>query len=103
MTETKLEADAINGILNGPKRNIKKLKQAVSKIASATRLAQKSGSALSEIVQLFAVATDQVNAIAAASDAQSAASDEINLSIEEVNQISAANSDAMRQSALAIT
>ncbi|QJT10529.1 methyl-accepting chemotaxis protein [Oceanidesulfovibrio marinus] len=103
MTATKEVGDAIHGIQNGTKRNIHNVEQAVSKIDSATGLAQKSGSALSEIVQLVDLTTDQVNAIAAASEEQSAASDEINRSIEEVNQISAENSDAMRQSALAVT
>ena len=71
-------------------------------IESANLLAGESGQALSAIVGLVENASDQVRSIATASEQQSAASEEINHSIEDVNRISAETSDAMRQSAQAV-
>ena len=75
----------------------------VKMIDDATSLIGKSGEALEEIVTLVDLTTDQVRSIATASGQQSAASEEINHSIEDVNRISAETSDAMRQSAQAVS
>jgi methyl-accepting chemotaxis protein len=102
MTATKEVGDAIRGIQDGARKNIANVEHAVSKIAAATGLAGKSGEVLSEIVYIVDLTTDQVRSIATASEQQSAASEEINRSIEDVNRISSETSDAMRQSALAV-
>ena len=56
-----------------------------------------------EIVNLSETTTDQVRSIATASEEQSSASEEINRNIEDVNRISLETTDAMRQSAQAVT
>jgi methyl-accepting chemotaxis protein len=102
MTATKDVGDTINGIQSGTQKNIVNVEAAVTKIDAATGLAGKSGQALEEIVTLVDLTTDQVRAIATASEQQSAASEEIHHSIEDVNRISAKTADAMRQSAKAV-
>ena len=75
---------------------------AVLSIEEATELANQSGAALGEIVGMVDKAADQVRAIAAASEQQSAASEEINASITQVNNIAAETAQAMEQSTQAV-
>jgi methyl-accepting chemotaxis protein len=102
MTATKEVGDAIRGIQNEANKNIGNVDLAVKKISSVTILATKAGDSLNEIVTLVDLTTDQVRAIATASEEQSATSEEINRSIEDVNRVSMETSDAMRQSAQAV-
>jgi methyl-accepting chemotaxis protein len=102
MTATKEVGEAIRGIQGGTQKNIANVENAVKKINNATALAGKSGEALGEIVTLVDLATDQVRAIATASEQQSSASEEIKHNIEDVSRISAETADAMRQSAQAV-
>ncbi|WP_243438572.1 methyl-accepting chemotaxis protein [Fundidesulfovibrio soli] len=103
MTATKEVGEAIHGIQQGTQKNIGNVETAVKTINEATSLAGESGEALAEIVKLVEAATDQVRSIATASEQQSAASEEINRSIEDVSRISSETSDAMRQSAMAVS
>jgi methyl-accepting chemotaxis protein len=102
MTATKEVGDAIRDIQNGTKKNIDNVEQAVEKIGAATGLAGKSGDALKEIVALVDVTSEQVRSIATAAEEQSATSEEISRSIEDINRISAETSDGMQQSAHAV-
>ena len=102
MTATKQVGEAIRGIQEGARKNIDNVEQAVMKIDHATDLANESGVALNEIVNLVDLTTDQVRSIATASEQQSATSEEINKSIEDVNRISSETSEGMKQSALAV-
>ncbi|MHC1712167.1 MAG: methyl-accepting chemotaxis protein [Solidesulfovibrio sp.] len=102
MTATKEVGDAIRDIQNGTKKNIDNVEQAVEKIGAATGLAGKSGDALKEIVALVDVTSEQVRSIATAAEEQSATSEEISRSIEDINRISAETSDGMQQSAQAV-
>ena len=102
MTATREVGEAIQGIQDGTKKNIENVEKSVHGIDAATVLAQDSGRVLGEIVALVEAATDQVRSIAAASEQQSVASEEINRSIEDVSRISAETSGAMRQSAQAV-
>ena len=99
MTATKEVGEAIAGIQNGADQNIRNVDRAVQKIDAATSQADLSGKALRAIVELVAVTTDQVRAIAAAAEEQSSASEEINRSIEDVSRISAETTQAMDQAA----
>ncbi len=99
MTATKEVGEAIAGIQNGADQNIRNVDLAVRKIDAATDQADLSGKALRAIVELVAVTTDQVRAIAAAAEEQSSASEEINRSIEDVSRISAETTQAMDQAA----
>ncbi|WP_243311269.1 methyl-accepting chemotaxis protein [Fundidesulfovibrio agrisoli] len=103
MTATKEVGEAIHGIQQGTQKNIGNVETTVKTINEATTLAGESGEALAEIVKLVEAATDQVRSIATASEQQSAASEEINRSIEDVSRISSETSDAMRQSAMAVS
>ena len=60
----------------------------------AKEKAQAASSALGEIVTLVDKSSDQVRAIATASEEQSATSEEINRSVAEVNTISAETAQA---------
>ncbi|MFP5240095.1 MAG: methyl-accepting chemotaxis protein, partial [Acidobacteriota bacterium] len=102
MTATKEVGDAIRGIQQGTQNNVVNVEKAAGIIAEATELAARSGEALREIVTLVDLSSDQVRAIATASEQQSAASEEINRSIEDISRISSETSEGMRQSALAV-
>ncbi len=102
MTATKEVGDAIRGIQDGTRKNMDNVDRSVKTIGDAATLASQSGDALNAIVQLVERTSDQVRAIAAASEEQSAASEEINRSIEDVNVISAETADSMGQAAQAV-
>ncbi|OGR37745.1 MAG: hypothetical protein A2051_06895 [Desulfovibrionales bacterium GWA2_65_9] len=102
MTATREVGEAISGIQKGTAQNIEHVDQAVRAIEQATTLANTSGKALREIVQLVDHASDQVRSIATASEQQSAASEQISRSIEEVNTISTETSQAMHQASQAV-
>ena len=76
---------------------------AVERIGEATELAGRSGEALQEIVATVEITADQVNAIATASEEQSAASEEINQSIVQVNDMSRQTAEAMGEAARAVS
>jgi len=101
-TATKEVGEAISGIQQGTRKNLENVERAVATVEQATELANKSGEALQEIVQLVEVSTDQVRSIATASEEQSAASEEINRSIDDINRISSETASAMNQSAQAV-
>jgi methyl-accepting chemotaxis protein len=102
MTATKEVGDAIQQIQNGTRKNIDNVDRTVKTIEDATELAKASGESLTQIVNYVDLSTDQVRAIATASEEQSSASEEINRSVEEVNRIAAETMDALRQSAQAV-
>ena len=101
-TATKEVGEAIRNIQDGTQKNISNVESAVTKIGAATGLASKSGEALTDIVALVNQTTDQVRSIATASEQQSAASEEINHSIEGINTIASEMSTAMQQSSQAV-
>ena len=76
---------------------------AVERIGEGTELANQSGRALQEIVATVEATGDQVNAIATASEEQSAASEEINQSIVQVNDMSRQTAEAMAEAARAVS
>jgi methyl-accepting chemotaxis protein len=98
MTATREVGEAIQGIQQGTSKNIGNVEAAVDTIGKATELAERSGQALEGILDLVQQAADQVRSIATASEEQSAASEQINRSIEEINTISSGTTDNMRQS-----
>ncbi|HJA78254.1 MAG TPA: cache domain-containing protein [Candidatus Desulfovibrio intestinavium] len=86
MSSTTDVAAAIRAIQDSAGKSMQQVDLAVENIAQATEYANQSGAALKEIFQLIETSSDQVRAIAAASEQQSAASEQINRSISEVNQ-----------------
>ncbi|MDQ7836386.1 MAG: methyl-accepting chemotaxis protein [Humidesulfovibrio sp.] len=102
MLATKEVGNAIRGIQDSAHKSIANVDETATLITSSTGMAAKSGEALKEIVSLVDTTTDQVRQIATASEEQSAASEEISHSIEDVNRLSIETADAMRQSAEAV-
>ena len=102
MASTSEVGQAIRSIQQSADESIRQVDVAVNGINEATDLANTSGSALEEIVQLAESAADQVRAIAAASEEQSAASEEINRSISDINKVANENASAMEQAAQAV-
>jgi len=79
---------AIEAIQSGASQNIKGMGEVSESVAHATELSQKSGEVLQEIVSLVSVTNTQVSTIAAAAEEQSAASEEIRRSVDEVARLS---------------
>jgi len=103
MAATKEVSDAIGGIQSGTRESFEQVQQTVKEVVTVTTMAEKAGNSLATIVQLSDKSSDQVRSIATASEEQSAASEEIAHAVDEINRITAETSDAMRQSAQAVT
>ncbi|WP_291329805.1 methyl-accepting chemotaxis protein [Desulfovibrio sp. UCD-KL4C] len=102
MKATEEVGEAIKNIQTGSHNSIGSMDKAVQMINESTELAKLSGDSLDEIVSLVNVTTDQVQAIAAAAEQQSATSEEINRAVDEINIISSETSTSMGQSASAV-
>ncbi|WP_172640041.1 methyl-accepting chemotaxis protein [Desulfovibrio sp. X2] len=102
MHATREVAEAIHSIQEGTQRNIVGAGRVAGTVEQATEMADLSGASLREILALADNASDQVRAIAAASEEQSAASEEISRSIDEVNVIAGETSQAMREATRAM-
>jgi len=102
MAATSRVAEAIGSVQQGARENIEKVDASVRAISEATASANRSGAALTEIVCLVDAATDQVQAIAAATGQQAAASEQIGRAVEDIHQISSETAQAMSQSAQAV-
>jgi methyl-accepting chemotaxis protein len=102
MVSTSDVAKAIQAIQDSTAKSMLGVENAVGSIGVATDLAGQSGAALQGIVEVVTATADQVNAIAAASEEQSAASEEINRSIVEVNEVSRLTAEAMNQASTAV-
>ncbi|QLA18525.1 methyl-accepting chemotaxis protein [Desulfolutivibrio sulfoxidireducens] len=77
--------------------------KAAASVERATELSNDSGRVLDEISGLVGDSSDQVQAIATAAEQQSAASDEINKAIGDVDRISSETAQGMDHSAQAIS
>ena len=103
MASTQDVGNAIKAIQESTSKSMTGVDQAVERIGEATELAGQSGAALEEIVTTVEATGDQVNAIATASEEQSAASEEINQSIVQVNDMSRQTAEAMAEAAKAVS
>ena len=103
MTSTLDVSNAIRAIQESTDKSMGAVDNAVQRISEATALANQSGTALEEIVATVEATSDQVQAIAAASEEQSAASEEINRSIIEVNDMSRLTAEAMAEATQAVS
>ncbi len=102
MAATKEVGDAITAIQSGTRRNIEEMGEAELAVEQSTELASRAGESLGQIVEIVAITTDQVRAIATAAEQQSAASEEITQAIEDVTRISNDTSEDMNQAQDAI-
>ena len=103
MASTNDVGNAIKAIQESTAKSMTGVDNAVERISEATELAGQSGAALEEIVATVEATGDQVNAIATASEEQSAASEEINQSIVQVNDMSRQTAEAMAEAAKAVS
>ena len=103
MASTNDVGNAIKAIQESTAKSMTGVDQAVERIGEANELASRSGQALEEIVATVEVTADQVNAIATASEEQSAASEEINQTILRVNDMGRQIAEAMGGASKAVT
>ena len=103
MASTHDVGNAIKAIQESTVKSTESVDKAVEQIEQATEFANQSGSALEEIVATVEATADQVSAIATASEEQSAASEEINHSIVQVNDMSRQTAAAMAEAAKAVS
>ncbi len=103
MSSTNDVGNAIKAIQESTTKSMEGVDHAVEQIAEATGLSKESGRALEEIVATADVTADQVRAIATASEEQSAASEEINQSILQCNDMSGQIAAAMGEAAKAVS
>ncbi|MGV7095640.1 methyl-accepting chemotaxis protein [Desulfovibrio sp. QI0434] len=96
MSSTTDVGNAIAAIQQSAGQSIQQVEKAVGNISEATEYSNKSGEALKEIVGMVDQTADEVRAIAAASEQQSATSEEINRSVADVNHIAASTSQSMQ-------
>ena len=95
--------NAIKAIQKSTAKSMTGVDNAVERIGEATELANQSGQALQKIVTTVEATGDQINAIATASEEQSAASEQINHSIFQVSDMSKQTADAMAEAAKAVS
>ncbi len=103
MSATKEVGEAVQAIQNGTRENIQAMQQAGGAVDKSTGLAVDAGKALRDILGMVESTSDQVRAIATASEEQSAASEQISRSMDEVNRIASETATAMTQSAGAVS
>ena len=96
MSSTTDVGNAIAAIQKSAEQSIQQVEKSVGNVAAATDYSNKSGEALKEIVGMVEQTADEVRAIAAASEQQSATSEEINRSVADVNHIAASTSQSMQ-------
>lgn len=102
MSSTQEVGSAIQAIQTSTSKSADSVEKAVAQIEQVTEMAKDSSLALKEIVTTAEVTAEQVRAIAAASEQQSATSDHINSDISECNTMSGQIAAAMGEAAKAI-
>ena len=102
MSATSEVGAVIRGIQQSTHDNIRNMNTAGEAVARGTTLAHDAGKALSMILDHVNSAADQIRGIATAAEEQSATSEEINRSVETINQIVIETADGLAQSNVAI-
>ena len=102
MEATQEVGSSINAVQSSARVNIDEVGKAVSSVSEANSLANSSGTALSEIVNMASANSSVVASIAAAAEQQSATSEEISRAIDEINQIVGETTEGMIQSSQAV-
>lgn len=103
MVSTTNVGNAIRSIQEGAARNMEQVALSVRAVEEATRLAEESGEALTQIVSMVDNTADQVRAIAASSEEQSASSEEINRSLGQMDGIASETARAMEAATQSVT
>jgi len=96
MASTAEVGGAIQAIQRSADQSTQQVESTVVNIAQANDSSTKSGQLLGEILEMVDHAADEVRAIAAASEEQSAASEQITKSVAEINEITAHTSQSIQ-------
>ncbi|MDR2775804.1 MAG: methyl-accepting chemotaxis protein [Tannerella sp.] len=102
MAATKEVGDSIQAIQQSAHTNMGEMDNAAKRIGEATELANHSGSALTEIVNMASDNSSVVASIATAAEEQSATSEEIHRALEEISQVVSDTTEGMLQSSAAV-
>jgi len=102
MHATKEVGQSITAIQAGAREAASGMDEATRAVAEATRLADHSGVALHEILELAGHTNDQVRSIAAAAEEQSAASEEIHRAVDEVSRVADETAQGVDRSVAAV-
>ncbi|EPR42132.1 methyl-accepting chemotaxis sensory transducer with Pas/Pac sensor [Desulfovibrio sp. X2] len=99
MTATNEVAGYINAIQESAKRNMSATDETTRVIQDADTLAHSAGDALKKILDFVRRTSDQVLGIATAAEQQSATSEEINRSTDQIHRIAGETAESMAQAA----
>lgn len=102
MAATQEVGASINAVQQSARANVTEVEKAVASVVEANKLADSSGEALAEIVNLASTNSSVVASIATAAEEQSATSEEINHAIDEINKIVGETTEGMIQSSAAV-
>ncbi|MCT4626351.1 methyl-accepting chemotaxis protein [Halodesulfovibrio sp.] len=102
MSATREVVEYVSAIQASTNQNVEATEKAVVLVGDSTELAVRSGEALKAILGMVEATADQVRAIAAASEEQSAASEQISCSVNVINDISEQTAAAMTESTAAV-
>jgi methyl-accepting chemotaxis protein len=89
MSATKEVGNSIASIQAGTQGSVKSMEEATLSVQKSTELATQAEGALHEIVGFSHATSDQIQAIATASEEQSSTSEHINKETEEISQLTA--------------
>ncbi|WP_415719398.1 methyl-accepting chemotaxis protein [Maridesulfovibrio sp.] len=98
MNATKDVSLVVEAIQDSSNANVHSMEEAAKSVLDSTRLAEKAGEALGEIVNLVEGVTGQVQNISAAAEQQSVSSDQINSSSRNINQMAELTTNSMDKS-----
>jgi len=99
MNSTKEVHAAIAGIQDSSRANIALMDRAGQDVQSGAELVRRAGDSLKSIVEVSVGTADRVRSIATAAEEQSAASEQITRSVDEINHIAEDTAHTMTQSA----
>lgn len=102
MTSTTDVGNVIKSIQDSTNKSVNALDTALNQIEQATQLSNQSGEVLGSILATIDISATEISSIATASEEQSAASEEINQSIAQVDSMARSTSVTMENSNKAI-
>jgi methyl-accepting chemotaxis protein len=102
MSATQEVGNSIKAIQQSAHTNIDEMGNAVQSISEATELANQSGAAMTDIVNMASVNSSAVASIATAAEEQSATAEEIHRALEEISRVVSDTSEGMVQSSSAV-
>ena len=103
MTATKEVSNYIHAIQDSAKRNLAATDETSTVIEDADALAHEAGDALRQILNFVEKTSDQVRGIATAAEQQSATSEEINRSTDQINRIAEDTAGSMSHASSAVS